>query len=88
MIRSGPGNDVTVPTVAGVVAAAGQRGGFLTPSEIDFLAREDRLRQVLVRCGGCRFVCAAQDVVHLAFLIEASGRDHVRDYSLPAEGER
>jgi hypothetical protein len=40
---------------------------------------------VLVRCGGCRFLCGAQDVAHLIAIITADARDYVRDVSLPAE---
>lgn len=65
--------------------------GFLTESDVALLAGHpsSRLTQVLVRCGGCRFVCAAQDVRHLIALVESgsdNGRvgDYVRDVSLLA----
>lgn len=58
--------------------------GFMTMDDVAELAKEDRLRQLLVRCGGCRFMCAAQDVAHLAGIIDASDSDYVRDISLPA----
>lgn len=59
--------------------------GFLTETEVAALAGRDstRLTQVLVRCGGSRFTCAAQDAARLIAAVEASG-DHVRDVSLPA----
>lgn len=65
------------------------RHGFLTDGHIQDLARVDRLRQVLIRCGGCRLLCAAQDALHLIDLIEtgkdANGLgDYIRDVSLPA----
>lgn len=56
--------------------------GFLTSADMPELVKLDRLFQVLVRCGGCRFTCAAQDVAHLIKCIEAGG-DYVRDVSLP-----
>lgn len=57
-------------------------GGFLRDTDVDELQQIDRLCQVLVRCGGCRFVCSAQDVAHLERCIEAGG-DYVRDVSFP-----
>ena len=59
--------------------------GFLTSTEVEYLARheEGRLVQVLVRCGAKRFVCAAQDAASMIESVEASG-DYVRDVSLPA----
>ena len=42
----------------------------------------DRLCPVLVRCGACRFTCAAQYVSHLMHCIGAGG-DYVRDVSFP-----
>jgi len=62
-----------------------QQHGFLTETEVAALAGRDstRLTQVLVRCGGSRFTCAAQDAARLIAAVEASG-DYVRDVSLPA----
>lgn len=42
-----------------------------------------RLKPLLVRCGGGRFTAPAQDVAHFIELIEATGRDYVRDVSEP-----
>jgi len=56
--------------------------GFITDKELLKLVAIDRLCQVLVRCGGCRFTCAAQDVAHLETCIKAGG-DYVRDVSFP-----
>ncbi len=56
--------------------------GFLTDKDIPQLIALDPLFPVLVRCGGCRFTCGAQDVVHLEACIKAGG-DHVRDVSFP-----
>lgn len=57
-------------------------GGFLRQSDMPALIALDRLCQVLVRCGGCRFTCAAQDVAHLIKCVDAGG-DYVRDVSFP-----
>lgn len=57
-------------------------GGFITSEQLPALAQLDRLCPVLVRCGGCRFTCAAQDVTHLIRCVVAGG-DYVRDVSLP-----
>ena len=61
-------------------------GGFLRDTEVAALAADPvtRLQQVLVRCGGCRFTCAAQDVAHLIAIIERDKTDYVRDVSLIA----
>lgn len=61
-----------------------EQGGFLNEQDTRDLAQADRLRNVLVRCGNGRFVCAAQDVAHFIGAIEASGADYVRDVSLPS----
>ena len=55
--------------------------GFLTSSDVAELASNPstRLTQCLVRCGGCRFTAAAQDVAHLIAIIERDGTDYVRD---------
>mgnify|MGYP001182183550 CR=1 FL=1 len=61
------------------------RMGFFLDSDIDALAGhpDGRLYQVLVRAGGCRFTCAAQDVMHLTRCLK-SGGDYVRDVSIIA----
>lgn len=56
--------------------------GFLKDCDLPELAKIDRLFPCLVRCGGCRFTCAVQDVSHLVGIIEASGREYVRDISM------
>jgi hypothetical protein len=63
-----------------------QQGSFLTDADLTLLAEHDRLRPVLVRCGGGRFTAPAQDVRHFAAIIAAEGTDHVRDWSLLPEG--
>lgn len=57
--------------------------GFITAADLPAIIEADRLTPVLVRCGGCRFTCAAQDAAHLARCIVAGG-DYVRDMSSPA----
>ncbi len=61
---------------------AGKPGGYLKDTDILQLIALDRLCPVLVRCGGCRFTCAAQDVAHLESCIAAGG-DYIRDVSFP-----
>ena len=53
--------------------------GFLKDCDLPELTKIDRLFPCLVRCEGCRFTCAVQDVSHLVGIIEASGQDYVRD---------
>jgi hypothetical protein len=62
------------------------RFGFVTAEDVAQLAAHptSRLWQLLVRCGGCRFVAAAQDVAHLITAVEAIG-DHVRDVAFPVQ---
>jgi hypothetical protein len=57
--------------------------GFLTEATLPELIKLDRLHPCLVRCGGCRFTCAAQCVPHLMKCVDAGG-DYVRDVSIPA----
>lgn len=56
--------------------------GFLDTEELAELARLDRLRSVLVRCGNGRFTCAAQDAKHFIDLIKHG--EHIRDVALLA----
>lgn len=69
-------------TLNRVLRVIKDQGGFITETDLKILTQHDKLRQLLVRCNGCRFVCAAQDVDHLCSIIEASGKDYVRDVSL------
>lgn len=70
-------------TLEGVLYTASKNFGFLDSADVAVIAGADRLRQLLVRCGGCRLTCAAQDFAHLSACIVAGG-DYVRDVSLPA----
>ena len=58
------------------------RHGFLSQADIGDILAFDRMRQVLVRCGRCRFRCAVQDLEHLEQCIVAGG-DYIRDVCLP-----
>jgi hypothetical protein len=64
--------------------AKARNGGFLTKADVADLVKVDRLYQVLIRCGGCRFICAVQDVDHLVGIIDRDGKDYVRDVSIIA----
>ncbi len=57
------------------------RMGFISQNEIGAVEAQDRLWPCLVRCGGGRFSCPAQDVAHFVAIIDASA-DYVRDVSL------
>jgi hypothetical protein len=68
-----------------------ENGGFMRDTDVAELAKLDRLRQVLVRCGNGRFVTAADSVAHFIGIIERErgddgedGSDYVRDVSLLA----
>jgi hypothetical protein len=52
---------------------------FLNERSLEELAREDRLAPVLVRCGGGRFTCPAQDAKHFIRIVTEHGGDYVRD---------
>ena len=56
--------------------------GFLKQDQVRALVNENRLMPVLVRCGGGRFSCPAQDVEHFISCIGKSGMDYVRDVSI------
>ena len=57
--------------------------GFLTcEGDEEELMKEDRLQPVLVRCGGGRFTCPIQDLAHFRDIINADGRDYIRDASV------
>ena len=56
--------------------------GFLGKEDIPKVVAENRLEPCLVRCGGGRFTCPAQDVQHFVDIITAEGSDYVRDVCL------
>ena len=60
-----------------------ETGGFITkPEDLEAVKAESRLHPVLVRCGGGRFTCPAQDVQHFVDIINRDGQDYVRDISV------
>ena len=67
-----------------------QGGFFSSERDLDILAHDNdtRLTQVLVRCGGGRFTCPAQDAEHFISLVVSgnhAGQDeYVRDVGLTA----
>lgn len=68
-----------------------QNGGFITEGNLADMTndQETRLIPVLVRCGGGRFVCPAQNAKHFIEIIERDAKanedgDYIRDVSLPA----
>jgi len=67
------------------------KNGFVTETMLPHVIEANRLEPLLVRCGGGRFICPAQDVSHFIGLIErkgitGEGGDYVRDVSFPAKG--
>lgn len=58
--------------------------GFITSEDLPAVIAEDRLYPCLIRCGGGRLSCPAQDVDHFIAIIEAEGSDYIRDVSLQA----
>jgi hypothetical protein len=63
-----------------------QMGFLVSKDDTKNLIAENRLQQVLVRCGSGRFTCAVQDLDHFIEIINADpkARDYVRDVSIPA----
>lgn len=59
--------------------------GFITEDMLSRVVDENRLYPCLVRCGGGRFVCPAQDVKHFIDIITRDGIDYVRDISLKGD---
>ena len=57
--------------------------GFVTETDLPAIIEADRLCWLLVRCGGCRFSCPAQDLTRLMDYV-SKGEDYVRDVSFPA----
>lgn len=61
-------------------------GGFIDEETLDQINDLDRFTQVLVRCGGGRFICSAQDAKHFIGIVTSEGHDYVRDVSLIPQG--
>ena len=62
--------------------------GFITEEELPRVIAEDRLYPCLIRCGGGRLSCPAQDVRHFIKIIETEGSDYIRDVSLSPAGSK
>ena len=57
-------------------------GGYLNEEILDQINSIDRFAPILIRCGGGRLICSAQDVKHFIEIISNEGSDYVRDVSL------
>ena len=53
---------------------------------LDQVSDLHRFAQVLVRCGGGRFICSAQDAKHFMSIITNEDSDYVRDVSIIPQG--
>lgn len=58
------------------------RLGFITENELPEVVKENRLQEILVRCGNGRFIAPAQDVKHFIDIIERDKQDYIRDVSI------
>ena len=69
------------------IALARTAYGFVCRQKLATIAGDEatRLTLLLVRTGSGRFLAPAQNVQHFMDIIEADGRDYVRDVSLPAK---
>ena len=67
-----------------IARAKNENMGFITDTELEGIASDvtTRLTPVLVRCGGGRFRCPAQDAAHFIKIIESTGKDYVRDVAV------
>jgi len=83
LIDSGKFEEVT-PPLTQVLTKAKSNHGFLTMNDLRIIAKEDRLKMILVRLGNSRFMAHAQDVKWLIEIVKRDGKDYVRDISLPA----
>lgn len=61
-------------------------GGFMDEKTLDRINEIHRFAQVLVRCGGGRFICSAQDAKHFMSIISNEDSDYVRDVSIIPQG--
>ena len=82
LIDSGEFEEI-IPTLSQILAKAKGNFGFLTLTDVKVIAKEDRLKMLLVRCNNCRFLAPAQNIQHLVDIIERDGKDYVRDISIP-----
>ena len=61
-------------------------GGFIDEETLEQINSINRFAQVLVRCGGGRFICSAQDAKHFIGIVTEEGHDYVRDVSIIPQG--
>ena len=59
-----------------------EQHGFIKQSDLPGIIEQDRLMPCVIRCGGGRFTCPAQDVEHFIAIIERDGQDYIRDVSI------
>jgi hypothetical protein len=83
LIDSGKFEEV-VPSLDSVMSRIKSNGGFLSMADLRVVAKHDRLKMLLVRCGMGRFLAPAQDIKHFVDIIHRDRKDYVRDISLPA----
>ena len=63
-----------------------QPGGFIDEEMIDAIESIDRHAMLIVRCGGGRFMCSAQNVKHFVDIVNNERTDYVRDISVAPRG--
>ena len=62
-----------------------EKMGFITSAEeLKSVIAENRMQLCIVRCGGGRFLCPAQDAEHFMDIVNKEGSDYVRDISIKA----
>jgi hypothetical protein len=61
-----------------------QKLGFIQDVDLPLIIAHNPSQPLLVRCGGGRFLCAADQVEHFMGIITREKTDYVRDVSLPA----
>lgn len=59
-----------------------EKYGYITDKDIPEIIKENRLQQVIVRCGSGRFICPAQDLQHFIGIIEREKSEYIRDVSI------
>jgi hypothetical protein len=70
-------------TIAEIKAA--NYGFIICEDDLKTIVKENRFERLLVRCGGGRFIVAAQDAEHFMGIIRKEGSDYVRDLSFLSE---
>lgn len=85
LIKSGRFEEIHRESLPQVLEKIKTNGGFLSMEDLRVIAKEDRLKMILVRMGNSRFLAHAQDVKWLIEIVQRDGKDYIRDVSLPAE---